>query len=166
MAAKKRSIQKAAKKKSPNALAAVTKVLRLELQNKIQEVDRWHQHIVACLSESQRLAVSCSSLAKTALEFEGARQTKQLRTLSLLSVKSSDLTESKLVELAAGGSQRLDFVLQVDGPFEILLSTMGYEICFMTEAVYLGRCFCKGSFLRAEGEGKSGQVLFVTVSRN
>jgi len=161
----KRSAQKPAKKTS-NALAAATKVLKLDLQGKIQELDRWHQHVVACLIDTQRLAIACSSLAKTVSEFEGARQSRELRAVSFLSVKSGDLTESKKLDLLTGESQRVDFVLQADGPLEIQLSNMGSEVCFMSEAIYLGRCFCKGAFVHAQGEGKSGKILFITVSRS
>lgn len=52
-----------------------------------------------------------------------------------------------------------------EGLADIHLINLGRELCFMTQAVYLGHVFSKGSFIRAGVQVKVGHQIQVKVER-
>jgi hypothetical protein len=163
---KKKVTRKPAKKPAraahPSTLQRQTLKERIaELDVALDKVELYRSQLLDALISMTRTATAADSLAKTISRFEAI----EFRSVALLSISVGGLERSQRVELLRGEGRRLDLLVEADGLADIQLLNMGRELCFMTETVYLGRVFSKGSFIRAGVQAKTGQVIQVTVQR-
>jgi hypothetical protein len=154
----KKKPSKPVKGPSPAALRRASRVVD---EAEWDRLGQQRDQLLETCAAIQLTARACETLAKIVSRFEA----DEFRSVGLLSVKSGERTEGQRVELLLGESRRFEFTLEGDGQFDVNLTNMGRALCFMTQVVYLGRCLWHGSFVRAYGEGKSGQFVSITVER-
>ena len=161
----KKTVGKTRKKASssdPRTLKRQTLQQRLaELDEALNKIEHYRDELLNALIAMTRTATAADSLAKTISRFEAA----EFRSVALLSISVGGLERSQKVELLRGQSITLKLLVEADGLADIQLLNLGRELCFMSEAVYLGRVFSRGSFIRAGVEAKQGFVVEVTVGR-
>jgi hypothetical protein len=163
---KKKATRKVTKKPvhaaHPSTLQRQTLKERIaELDVALDKVERYRSQLLDALISMTRTATAADSLAKTIARFEAA----EFRSVALLSISVGGLERSQRVELLRGEQRQLDLLVEADGLADIQLLNMGRELCFMTEAVYLGRVFSKGNFIRAGIQAQTGMIIQVTVER-
>jgi hypothetical protein len=163
---KKKATRKVAKKPAravhPSTLQRQTLKERIaELDTALAKVERYRHELIEAMRAMTQTATAADSLAKTISRFEAA----EFRSVALLSISVGGLERSQKVELLRGQELRLDLVVEEDGLADIQLVNFARELCFMAEAVYLGRVFSKGSFIRAGVTVQKGMVVQVTVVR-
>lgn len=166
MSRKKKVTRKLAKKPvravHPSTLQRQTLKERIaELDVALGKVELYRSHLLDALISMTRTATAADSLAKTIARFEAA----EFRSVALLSISIDGHERSQRIELLRGEKRTVDLRVEKDGLADIQLFNMGRELCFMTEAVYLGRVFSKGSFIRAGIQAQTGVVIQVTVER-
>ena len=161
----KKPVRKARKKASsldPRTLKRQTLQQRLaELDEALAKIEHYRDELLNALIAMTRTATAADSLAKTISRFEAA----EFRSVALLSISVGGLERSQRVELLRGQSMTIKLDVLADGLADIQLLNLGRELCFMTQAVYLGRVFSLGSFIRAGVDAKRGFVVEVTVAR-
>ena len=161
----KKAVRKARKKVTspdPRTLKRQTLQQRIvELDNALTKVEHYRHMLAEAMRSMIHTATAADSLAKTISRFEAA----EFRSVALLSITVGGLERSQKVELLRGQQVGLDLRVEASGLADIQLFNMGRELCFMTEAVYFGRVFSKGSFIRAGIEATEGAVIQVTVQR-
>lgn len=163
---KKKATSKVAKKPAravhPSTLKRQTLNERLaELDTALDKVELYRSELLDALIAMTRTATAADSLAKTISRFEAA----EFRSVAILSISVGGLERSKRVELLRGQQLRIGLDIEADGLADIQLFNLGRELCFMTEAVYFGRIFSKGSFIRAGIEVQVGAQIQVTLER-
>jgi hypothetical protein len=132
-----------------------------ELDVALDKAELYRSQLLDALISMTRTAVAADSLAKTIARFEAA----EFRSVALLSISVGGLERSQRVELLRGEERRIDLLVEADGLADIQLLNMARELCFMTEAIYLGRVFSKGSFIRACVQAQTGVAIQVKVAR-
>jgi hypothetical protein len=158
----RKSAKKAVRAAHPSTLQRQTLKERIaELDVALDKVELYRSQLLDALISMTRTATAADSLAKTISRFEAI----EFRSVALLSISVGGLERSQRVELLRGEAQKLELLVEADGLADIQLLNMGRELCFMTEAVYLGRVFSKGSFIRAGIQAQIGVAIQVTVQR-
>jgi len=161
----KKAVRKTRKKATspdPRILKRQTLQQRIaECDEALTKVERYRHMLAEAMRAMTQTATAADSLAKTISRFEAA----EFRSVALLSISVGGLERSQRVELLRGEGRTLKLLVEADGLADIQLLNMGRELCFMTEAVYLGRVFSKGSFIRADVQAQTGQIIQVTVQR-
>lgn len=165
MKTSKKPVRKARKKANspdPRILKRQTLQQRIaELDEALAKVESYHHQLAEAMRAMTQTATAADSLAKTISRFEAA----EFRSVALLSITVGGLERSHKVELLRGQQIKLDLVVEADGLADIQLVNFARELCFMSEAVYVGRVFSKGSFIRAGVTAQKGMVVQVTVVR-
>lgn len=157
-----RKVRKKASSLDPRTLKRQTLQQRLaELDEALNKIEHYRDELLNALIAMTRTATAADSLAKTISRFEAA----EFRSVALLSISVGGLERSQRVDLLRGQSMTIKLDVEADGLADIQLLNLGRELCFMTEAVYMGRIFSRGSFIRAGVEAKKGFVVEVTVAR-
>jgi hypothetical protein len=161
----KKAVRKTRKKATspdPRILKRQTLQQRIaECDEALAKVESYRHQLAEAMRAMTHTATAADSLAKTISRFEAA----EFRSVALLSISVGGLERSQKVELLRGQRVKLDLRVEASGLADIQLFNMGRELCFMTEAVYFGRVFSSGSFIRAGIEATEGAVIQVTVQR-
>jgi len=165
MKTSKKPVRKARKKPNspdPRILKRQTLQQRIaELDEALAKVESYHHQLAEAMRAMTQTATAADSLGKTISRFEAA----EFRSVALLSISVGGLERSQKVELLRGQQVQLDLRVEAQGLADIQLLNIGRELCFMTEAIYFGRVFSRGSFIRAGIEASEGAVIQVTVHR-
>jgi hypothetical protein len=157
----KKTATKAVKKTAPRPVPLDAETLRkraAHLKWALEDVETYRERLLAGMHAVWAAAHACTSAIS---HVEAAKA----RCLAILSVSVGGIERSQRIELERGETREIDLTIEHDGLADIQLQNLGRNLCFMTEAVYLGVAFSKGSFIRADIRVKSGQVVKVKVER-
>jgi len=157
----KKTATKAVKKTAPRPVPLDAETLRkraAHLKWALEDVETYRERLLAGMHAVWAAAHACTSAIS---HVEAAKA----RCLAILSVSVGGIERSQRIELERGETREIDLTIEHDGLADIQLQNLGRNLCFMTEAVYLGVAFSKGSFIRADIRVKSGQVVNVKVER-
>lgn len=121
------------------------------------------ERVQAKLVEGMQAVSAAASTLRIALShFELA----QSRSLALLTITVNGIERSQRVELHRGESRRIVLgPVEHEGMADIQLQNLTPQLCFMTQAIYVGTMFSKGSFIRAAVSVAAGAQIEVTVER-